>query len=260
MTLFDMTGKTAVITGSTKGIGKAIAQRMAEHGANIVVSSRKEDMCQKVAADINANWVQGDAKAIPMACNIQHKDQLQGLVDRALAEFGQIDVLVCNAAVNPYLGPSKDIPDEIFNRIMESNIRSNFWLSHMVLPGMVERNDGAIIIVSSIGGLRGSIGLAAYGISKAADMQIARNLAVEYGPHNIRVNAIAPGLVKTDFARALWEDLEYLEETVSVAPLHRIGEPDEIAGAAVYLASPAGSFMTGQTMIIDGGVAIGRGG
>ena len=259
MTLFDMTGKTAVITGSTKGIGKAIAQRMAEHGANIVVSSRKEDMCQEVAADINANWVQGDAKAIPMACNIQHKDQLQSLVDRALAEFGQIDVLVCNAAVNPYLGPSKDIPDEIFNRIMESNIRSNFWLSHMVLPGMVERNDGAIIIVSSIGGLRGSIGLAAYGISKAADMQIARHLAVEYGPHNIRVNAIAPGLIKTDMARALWEDDERRANREATTPLRRLGEPDDIAGAAVLLASQAGAFLTGQTIIVDGGIVVAPG-
>ncbi len=259
MTLFDMTGKTAVITGSTKGIGKAIAQRMAEHGANIVVSSRKEDMCQEVAADINANWVQGDAKAIPMTCNIQHKDQLQGLVDRALAEFGQIDVLVCNAAVNPYFGPSKDIPDEAFNRIMESNIRSNFWLSHMVLPGMVEQNDGAIIIVSSIGGLRGSIGLAAYAISKAADMQIARNLAVEYGPHNIRVNAIAPGLIKTDMARALWEDDERRARREATTPLRRLGEPDDIAGAAVLLASQAGAFLTGQTIIVDGGIVIAPG-
>ena len=259
MTLFDMTGKTAVITGSTKGIGKAIAQRMAEHGANIVVSSRKEDVCEAVAADINANWVQGDAKAIPMACNIQHKDHLQGLVDRALAEFGRIDVLVCNAAVNPYLGPSKDIPDEAFNRIMESNIRSNFWLCHMVLPGMVERNDGAIIIVSSIGGLRGSVGLAAYGISKAADMQIARNLAVEYGPHNIRVNAIAPGLIKTDMARALWEDDERRARREATTPLRRLGEPDDIAGAAVLLATQAGAFITGQTIIVDGGVTIAPG-
>ena len=254
--LFSLDGKVAVITGSTKGIGKAIAKGLAEFGAQVVISSRKADKCDEVAGELSA----AGHKALAVPCNIGHKDQLQNLVDTTVEAFGKIDILVCNAAINPFYGASADESDEIFDKVMRTNIRSNLWLAHMVLPGMVERRDGVIIIVSSIGGLLGSKVIGSYCISKAADMQIARNLAVEYGPHNIRVNAIAPGLVKTDFARALWEDPEYLEKTVSVAPLHRIGEPDEIAGAAVYLASPAGSFMTGQTMVIDGGVAIGRGG
>lgn len=256
MSLFDMDGKTAVITGSTKGIGKAIAERMAEQGANVVISSRKEDACAAVAEEINAKWAKKGNKAIPIACNIGYKEQLQALTDKSIDAFGKIDVLVCNAAVNPYFGPSKDIPDSAFDRIMESNVRSNFWLCHMVLPQMVERKNGSIIIVSSIGGLKGSSTLGIYGLSKAADMQLARNLAVEYGPHNIRANAIAPGLVRTDFARALWEDPDNLKRRTADTPLRRIGEPDEIAGAAVMLGSAAGSFLTGQTLIIDGGVRI----
>lgn len=256
MSLFDLNGKTAVITGSTKGIGKAIAERMAEHGANVVISSRKADACDEVADGINENWAKSGNKAVSIPCHIGHKEQLQQLVDRSLAAFGAIDILVCNAAVNPYFGPSQDIPDSAFDRIMESNIRSNFWLCNMVLPQMVERKDGVIVIVSSVGGLRGNTTLGAYGISKAADMQLARMLAVEYGPHNIRANALAPGLIKTDFARALWEDEENLKRRTSSTPLRRIGEPDEVAGAAVMLASPAGSFISGQTIIIDGGVLV----
>jgi NAD(P)-dependent dehydrogenase (short-subunit alcohol dehydrogenase family) len=193
---------------------------------------------------------------VPIACHISHKEQLQGLVDKTIAVFGQIDVLVCNAAVNPYYGPSKDIPDSAFDRIMESNVRSNFWLSHMAAKHMVPRKNGSIIIISSVGGVRGNVTLGVYGISKAADMQLARVLAAEYGPDNIRANAIAPGLVRTDFARALWEDQESLKRRTATTPLRRIGEPDEIAGMAVLLASKAGSFVTGQTILIDGGVTI----
>jgi len=256
MSLFDLDGKTAVITGSTKGIGKAIAQRMAEHGANVVISSRKEDACQEVAADINANWAKKGNKAVAIPCHIGHKEQLQALVDKSTAAFGKIDVLVCNAAVNPYFGPSKDIPDSAFDRIMETNVRSNFWLCHMVLPQMVERKDGVIIIISSLGGLRGNTTLGVYGISKAADMYLARMLTAEYGPHNIRTNAIAPGLVRTEFARALWEDPENLKRRTATTPLRRLGEPDEVAGVAVMLASAAGGFITGQTLVVDGGVYV----
>jgi len=256
MTLFDMDGKTAVITGSTKGIGKAIAERMAEHGANVVVSSRKADACEAVAADINENWAKNGNKAVPIPCHIGHKEQLQQLVDRSTETFGKIDVLVCNAAVNPYFGPSKDIPDEAFDRIMDCNIKSNFWLCNMVVPQMIDRKDGSIIIVSSIGGFKGSPSLGAYGISKAADMQLARVLAVEYGPHNVRANAIAPGLIRTDFARALWEDPDNLKKRTATTPLRRIGESDEIAGVAVMLATKAGSFLTGQTITVDGGIRV----
>lgn len=256
MSLFDLSGKVAVITGSTRGIGKAIAFRMAEHGATVVVSSRKADACDAVAAEINAANPREKPAALAIPCNISSKEELQTLVDRTTAELGKIDTLVCNAAVNPYFGPSLDIPDDAFDKILACNVRSNQWLCNMVLPQMKERRDGAIIIVSSIGGLVGSPVLGVYGISKAADFQLARNLAVEHGASNIRANAIAPGLIKTDFSRALWQNEEILEQTVSTAPLHRIGDPDEIAGAAVFLASKAGAFMTGQKIVIDGGQTV----
>nr|WP_294544674.1 glucose 1-dehydrogenase [uncultured Rhodopila sp.] len=251
--LFDLTGKVAIVTGSTKGIGLAIATRMAEHGATVVISSRKPDACEAVAAGIRAKA----GKAVVIPCHIGRKQELQALVDGTVAECGGIDILVENAAVNPYLGPSAAMPDEAFDRVMGSNVRSNVWLANMAIPHMAARGGGAVIIISSIGGLRGSAQLGAYAISKAADMQLARNIAVEWGPKNIRANAIAPGLVRTDFARALWEDPALYRKRTRDTPLQRIGEPDEIAGAAVFLASAAGSFTTGQTIVIDGGVTAG---
>jgi len=255
--MFDLTGKNVVLTGSSKGIGKAIAEQMAVAGANVTISSRKADVCEKVAAEINAGLPEGSAGgAVSIPCNINSKESLQNLVDETHKQLGEIHTLVCNAALNPYFGPSTDIPDEAFEKIMASNIKSNHWLCNMVLPEMKKRKDGAIIIVSSIGGLRGSSVLGAYSISKAADMQLARNLAVEHGADNIRVNAIAPGLIKTDFARALWENPEILKRSTARAPLGRIGMPEEIAGAAVFMASSAGNFLTGQTLTIDGGQTI----
>jgi NAD(P)-dependent dehydrogenase (short-subunit alcohol dehydrogenase family) len=253
--LFDLQGKVAVITGSSRGIGRAIAERMAEHGAKVVVTSRKLDACEEVVAAIKA---QG-GEAFAHACNISRKEELQGLVDTATQRWGGIDVLVCNAAVNPYFGPSINMPDDAYDKVMNSNVRSNFWLCNMVLPQMAQRGGGSVIIVSSIAGLLGSPTLGVYGLSKAADMALARNLCVEWGSKNIRANCIAPGLVRTDFAKALWENKETYAKTVSVYPLRRIGEPDEIAGAAVFLAGPSGSFMTGQTIVIDGGGVVGRG-
>ena len=254
MSLFSLTGKVAVITGSSKGIGKAIAQRMAEQGAKVVISSRKAGPCEEVAAAINAKFGAGTAVSIP--ANISSKEQLKNLVDETNKHFGKIDILVCNAASNPYYGPMAGIEDEQFRKIFENNVLANHWLIGFVAPQMIARKDGAIIIVSSIGGLRGTPVLGAYGISKAADLQLARNLAHEYGPHNVRVNCIAPGLIRTDFAKALWEDPEMLKKRTATTPLGRIGEPDEIAGAAIFLASQAGSFVTGQTIVVDGGVTI----
>jgi NAD(P)-dependent dehydrogenase (short-subunit alcohol dehydrogenase family) len=251
--LFDLTGQVAIVTGASRGIGRAIAERLAQHGARVVVSSRKVEACQVVVDAIAARG----GEAFAQACNIGRKEDLQALVDAATARWGRIDTVVCNAAVNPHFGPSIDMPDEIFDKIMASNIRSNLWLAHMVMPSMAERGGGAVIVISSIGGLRGSPVLGAYGISKAADMQLARNIAVEWGPRNIRANCIAPGLVRTDFARALWENPDIYRKRTRDTPLKRIGEPDEIAGAAVFLASSAGSFMTGQTIVIDGGVMAG---
>ncbi|MEZ5491596.1 MAG: glucose 1-dehydrogenase [Gammaproteobacteria bacterium] len=252
MSLFDLTDKVALITGSTKGIGKAIAVRMAEQGARVVISSRNQDACEEVADEIR----QAGGEAVAIACNINYKEQLQNLATRTIELLGPIDILVCNAALNPYYGPIQEIPDAAFDKVMHANIGSVHKLCQLVIPGMAQRGGGAVIIVSSIGGLKGTDKLGAYAISKAADMQIARNLAVEWGPANIRVNCIAPGLVRTDFARALWENPETYAATVKHYPLRRIGEPDEIAGAAIYLASAAGSFTTGQTLVVDGGGTI----
>ncbi|HEY0300122.1 MAG TPA: SDR family oxidoreductase [Rhizomicrobium sp.] len=251
MNLFDLSGKVALITGSTKGIGEAIAHRMAEHGAKVVVSSRKADACEKVAGDINKE--RGATVAVPIPANINYKEQLQMLVDETRRQLGKIDILVCNAALNPAYGPMSAIDDAAFDKILGANIKSNHWLAQMALPDMIEKKDGAIIIVSSIGGYRGSQVIGTYCISKAADLQLARNLAVENGPHNIRVNCIAPGLVKTDFAKALWDTPEGEKRASAGTPLRRLGEPDDIAGAAVFLASKAGSWMTGQSIVVDGG-------
>ena len=254
MSLFDLNGKVALVTGSSRGIGRAIVERMAEQGAKVVVSSRNIEPCREVAEAINAKY--GAGRAIAIAANISYKEQLTRLVDETIRAFGQIHVLVCNAASNPHYGPMHTISDEQLRKILDNNIVSNHWLITMVTPQMIARKDGSIIIISSIGGMRGSPVIGTYCISKAADLQLARNLAVELGPHNVRINCIAPGLIRTDFARALWEDQENLKRRNAQTPLRRIGEPDEIAGAAVLLASQAGSYMTGQIIVIDGGVTI----
>ncbi|MEZ6001804.1 SDR family NAD(P)-dependent oxidoreductase [Hyphomonas sp.] len=251
MSLFDLTGKVAVITGSSRGIGKAIAEAMADAGAKVTISSRKPGPCQEVAAEINEKHGEGTAIAVP--ANISSKEELQAMVDATNKAFGKIDIVCCNAAANPYYGPMEGISDEQFEKVLQNNIISNHWLIQMCMPQMRERKDGAIILVSSIGGLRGSPIIGAYNISKAADFQLARNLAVEYGKDNIRVNCIAPGLIRTDFARALWENPDNLKRSLGGTPMARIGEPEEIAGAAVYLASKAGAYMTGQMMVVDGG-------
>jgi NAD(P)-dependent dehydrogenase (short-subunit alcohol dehydrogenase family) len=250
MELFDLTGKVAVITGSTRGIGKAIAYRMAEHGAKVTVSSRKAIACDEVAAEINAKFP-GSAIAVP--ASISSKEDLQRLMDETRKAFGKIDILVCNAASNPYYGPMEGISDDAFEKILKNNIIANNWMVNMVVPEMRARRDGSIIIVSSIGGLRGSKVIGAYCISKAADMQLARNLAQELGPDNIRVNCVAPGLVKTDFAKALWDTPEGEQRAAFGTPLGRLGEPDDLAGAAIYLASRAGAWTSGQTIVVDGG-------
>jgi NAD(P)-dependent dehydrogenase (short-subunit alcohol dehydrogenase family) len=252
VSLFDLSGRVAVVTGSSRGIGRAIVERLAEHGAKVVVSSRKAAPCQEVVDAINARH--GDGRAIAVPANISSKDDLRRLVEETDRALGKIDILVCNAASNPYYGPLAGISDDQFRKILDNNVIANHWLIGFAAPQMKARKDGAIIIVSSVGGIKASAVIGAYNISKAADFQLARNLALEFGPDNIRVNCIAPGLVKTDFARALWEDEERLKRRCATTPLRRIGEPDEIAGAVAYLASEASTFMTGQTIVVDGGV------
>jgi NAD(P)-dependent dehydrogenase (short-subunit alcohol dehydrogenase family) len=250
--LFDLGGGVAVVTGSSKGIGKAIAEAMAAHGAKVVISSRKAPACDEVAGQIREAG--GEAVAIP--CNVSHKDQLRHLVDETRRQLGAIDILVANAGVNPFYGGSLEIPDSAFEKILDVNVRSNHWLCQMVIPEMQKRRAGVIIVVSSVTGLKGSSALGTYAISKAADMQLVRNLAVEFGPDGIRVNCIAPGVVRTDFARALWEDPQAAAGQEAWTPLRRLGVAEDVAGAAVFLAARAGAWLTGQNIVIDGGAAI----
>jgi NAD(P)-dependent dehydrogenase (short-subunit alcohol dehydrogenase family) len=256
MSLFDLSGKVAIITGSSRGIGRAIAEAMADQGAKVVISSRKEEACREVADSINAKH---PGAAIVVPASISSKEALQNLVDETRRQLGRIDILVCNAASNPYYGPMGGITDDQFRKILENNVIANHWLIQMAAPEMIERRSGSIIIVSSIGGLKASAVIGAYNISKAADFQLARNLAAEFGPNQVRVNCIAPGLIRTDFARALWENPDTLKAVTAHTPLQRIGEPEEIAGAAVFLASDASTFVTGQAIVVDGGSTTGVG-
>ena len=254
MSLFNLKNKSILITGSSRGIGKSIAHQCALHGANVIISSRKLDACEKTANEIN-NEV-GNEVAFPIAANISDESQLDLLVESTRKQLGKIDVLICNAATNPFMGSMLDMPSEKFDKVMNNNIKSNQVLCNLVLPEMIDRNDGAIIIISSIAAIKGSPILGAYNISKAADVMIVKNIAAEFGNKNIRANSIAPGLIKTDFAKALWQNPDILKAVLSTTPMQRIGEPNEIAGVAVMLASDAGNYINGQTIVVDGGTTI----
>lgn len=249
MNPFDLSGRTAVITGSSKGIGRSIAEQMARAGARVVISSRKEAPCREVAEGINKEG--GTAIAIP--AHVGRKEDLENLVAETNKQFGPIDTIVCNAAANPYYGPLADISDDAYHKTLDTNILSVLWLCRMVYPNMVEQGGGSVIVISSVGALKATPNLGAYAVSKAADLQVVRTLAAEWGEQNIRVNCILPGLVKTDFARALWDNPEAEERARTKFPLRRLGEPDDIGPAAVFLASKAGAWMTGQSLVIDGG-------
>ena len=250
--LFDLSGKVAVVTGSTKGIGKSAAEEMARAGARVVISSRKAEACDAVRAEFESQgW-----PVIARPCNVSRKQELQALIELTLATWGRIDIVVANAAANPYYGPLSGLPDDTFDKVMLNNVKSTLWLANLTLPGMAERGGGSFVVIGSIAGLLANTVIGIYGISKAADFQLVRNLAAEWGPRNVRVNAIAPGLIKTDFARALWEDDRRRQEREALTPLRRLGEAREIGGIVAFLASDAASFITGQTIVADGGVTI----
>ena len=250
--LFDLSGKVALITGSTKGIGKSMAEELARAGCKIAVSSRKAEACEAVRAEFEKQGFE----VLAQPCNVSRKEDLQAIVDATRKRWGRIDIAVANAASNPYYGPLADIPDDAFDKIMGNNVKSVLWFARMTIPEMAQRGGGSFITIGSIGGLLANTVIGAYGMSKAADHHLVRNLAAEWGPKNVRVNAIAPGLIKTEFARALWEDEKRRAEREAATPLRRLGEPREIAGIAVFLASDAASFITGQTIVADGGVTI----
>jgi NAD(P)-dependent dehydrogenase (short-subunit alcohol dehydrogenase family) len=250
--LFDLSGKVALVTGSTRGIGKSIAEEMARAGARVVVSSRKAEACEQVRVEFDKQGFE----VLAQPCNVSRKEELQALVDATLKRWGRIDIAVSNAASNPYYGPLAAIPDDAFDKIFNNNVKSVLWLAAMTLPGMAERGGGSYITVGSIGGIIANTVIGAYGMSKAADHMLVKNLAAEWGPKNVRVNAIAPGLIKTDFAKALWEDPQRRKEREAATPLRRLGEPRDIGGIAAFLASDAAAFITGQCIVADGGVTI----
>jgi dehydrogenase/reductase SDR family protein 4 len=249
--LFDLQGRVALVTGSTRGIGRSIAEELARAGAKVAISSRKAEACEEARRAFEKEGFE----VLGLPCNVSNKAELQALVDATLAKWGRIDIVVANAASNPYFGPLTGIPDDAFDKIINNNVKSVLWLAAMTLPGMAERGGGSFIVVGSIGGIIANTVIGAYGMSKA-DHHLVRNLAAEWGPKHVRVNAIAPGLVKTEFARALWEDPERVAERLKVTPLRRLGEPRDIGGIAVFLASDAAAFITGQCIVADGGVTI----
>ena len=251
MSLFNLKNKSFLITGSSKGIGKSIAFHAADHGAQVIISSRKIDACKETADEINEHC--GAEVAFPIQANIAHEEELSNLVNQTNKLLGKIDVLICNAATNPFMGSMADIPSDAFDKVMNNNIKANHILTNLVTPQMIDRKDGVIIIISSVGGTIGSNLIGTYNISKAADIQMVKNIAVEYGHHNIRANTVAPGLIRTDFARGLWENPVIHEQYTKTHPMRRIGEPDEVAGAVIMLASDAGKYINGQTIIVDGG-------
>ncbi len=249
--LFGLSGQVAIVTGSTKGIGLAAVRALAGAGARVVISSRSQADCDRVADELAADGFE----AIGLACDVSDSDALAGLVARTEEQWGRIDILVCNAGVSLHRGPNLDIDDASFDATITANVRSIMWLCKQAMPVMA-RQGGAVVLMSSIAGLRGNTQLGTYGVSKAADMVLARNLALEWGPPGIRVNAIAPGLIKTDFAKALWHDPEAERAKAAVNPLRRLGTVEDIAGVVVMLASPAGAYINGQVIVVDGGTMI----
>lgn len=249
---FSLDGKVAIVTGGSKGIGLSIAHHLAAMGAKVAIASRKIDACQAAVKEIE----DAGGEAIAVACNISRRDECEALVAKAREKWGRLDIFVANAAVNPVYGPMADLSDEAFNKVMTSNVHSAIWFANAAMPHMAEAGGGAFIIVSSIGGLRGSATLGAYGISKTADVGVTRSLAVEWGPKNITVNCIMPGLVKTDFARALWENETLRDDRIARTPVRRLGEPEDIGGVAAFLAGPSARFLTGEVIVVDGGTTI----
>jgi NAD(P)-dependent dehydrogenase (short-subunit alcohol dehydrogenase family) len=249
--LFDLSGKVALLTGASKGMGRAMAEGLAEHGARVMLSSRKLDQCEAAVQAINERC--GERRAFAFACNAGYKDQLQALVDATRRELGPIDILVGNAGVNPFYGPMSKIPDDAYDKIMSTNVKANHWLVQMVVPDMIATGSGSIMLTSSTGAFSPSLVLGTYNISKLALIALVRNLAAELGPKGIRANAICPGLIRTDFAQALWDNPEAEQRANEQIPLRRLGEADDLKGLAVFLSSNASSYITGQALTVCGG-------
>lgn len=249
---FDLSGKVAIVTGSSQGIGKSIAQGLAEQGAKVVVSSRKQESVDAVAAEFKADGYE----AVGIQCHIGDTQQRQALITKTIEQYGRIDILVNNAAINPYYGPLEGSDEAVFDKIMEVNVKAPWLLSNLALPHMKEKGGGSIINISSVEGLRPGFGLGLYSATKSALIMLTKNQAKEWGRYGVRANVLCPGLIKTKFSQGLWADEKLVSEFTKALPLNRIAAPDEMAGMVMLLASDAGSYMTGGVYVADGGYMI----
>jgi len=249
--LFDLSGKVALLTGASKGMGRAMAEGLASHGAKVIISSRTQGTLDQVAAEINETY--GEQRAFAIAANAGRKEELQHLVDKTRELAGPIDILVGNAGINIFYGNITDIGDDAYEKIMKTNVQANLWLAKMVSQDMINKGAGSMMFTSSIGAFKPSDKLGVYGMSKLALIGLVRNLALEYGPMGIRSNAICPGLIRTDFSKALWDNPEALARANSQIPLRRLGEAEDFSGLAVFLASDSSRYITGQAMTVCGG-------
>lgn len=249
MTTFDLTGKVAIVTGASRGIGESIAHTLAQAGAKVLVCSRKIEGVQSVADAINA----AGGTALAVACHTGKRDQVQAMVQRAVAEWGRVDIAVNNAATNPHFGPTIDSEEAQWDKTYEVNVKGYFWVAQAAVPPMIKAGGGSIINVASVAGLQPATAMGIYSVSKAAVIALTKQLAQELGADNIRVNALAPGLIKTKFSSALWNNDDISAKITGSTPLRRIGTVEEVAGAALYLASDSASFTTGTVMVMDGG-------
>ncbi len=250
--LFDLTGKVAVITGASRGIGQAIAEQLAEAGAKVVISSRKQDGLDPIADGIRAKG----GEALAVAAHNGSKEALQALIKSTVDAYGRVDILVNNAATNPHFGTMLEAEDSMWQKTIEVNSMGNIWLTQAVVPHMRQQGGGKIVNIASINGLRPGRMQGIYSMTKAGVISLTQTLALELAGDNIQVNAVAPGLVKTKFARAIWENDVLLEAIINRTPAGRMGEPEDIAGMVLFLASPASNFATGQVFVVDGGVTI----
>ncbi len=249
--MFDLSGRNALLTGASRGMGLEMAKGLALQGANVVISARKMDGLEAAATEINE--AVGRKAATPMTCNIGKKDEVQALAKAAHDQVGPISILIGNAGVNPFYGKMRDIPDEAYEKTMQSNVQSNLWLANAVFPDMKDLGGGSMLFTASIGAFKPSDTLGTYNISKLALIALVRNLAMEMGPAGVRVNALCPGVIKTEFARALWENPETAEYYLKQVPLRRLGEPEDFTGIAAFMASDASRYITGQALTVDGG-------
>lgn len=253
--VFSLAGRVALVTGGTRGIGLASARLLAQAGAAVVVASEDAAACQQAASELRAQGL----LASGLCCDVADRAQVDALAAQVIERHGRVDVLVCNAGIAPHMGPIATASDDDYERTMTVNLRSALWLTSAVIPHMALGGGGSVVLMSSIAGIRGNRGLGVYSLSKAGLAALARNLAVEWGPARIRVNAVSPGVVQTEFARPLTGNDAAMQRRLALTPLRRTGTPEEIAGSVLYLASPAGAFVTGHNLIVDGGTTIGDG-